>query len=330
MKNSINTEHKADAINNPEAYRLKSGVENKKIPLSSVEKLTEKQRVVYHLFFNDKLKVSDIAQRRNTSDKNIYKMLKSIIKKTSKNNHEAYRLKNSKPMVVENMLNLKKSNQKRLKKYWRYHNLHFVITPHFISKEYHSIRHNLGNYSIKYKGWVIHLNKATIELQTQRKWDFKASDIYQATEQAQRQFNLVLDIISKKYGFEVWREGIANIRLVQHHLARAPSEVANARGGAYLQIKNEKGKVWFIVDKSKIAEHEYVAQNCLQDSEKLEPYFNDLLNNQPPTLSETFKAVHLIALNQDAYNVNIVKHLEIMDKMGKTLDLIQQNLLRGK
>jgi hypothetical protein len=320
---------KLDEKKDLEALWYKSMVENEKRPVLSQKRLTSVEEEVLKFSIKEGLSVKDISHRRKTNIQNTYKILKNCYKKLSKNNKnmvEKYRYKTSKPIMVEKPHLLKKRDQNQLKKYWRYHNLHFVIKPTFLSPNYHLIRKQYGNYSIKYKGWVIHLNKETVEMQTAKKWDYKSLDLYEATDKAQHHFNMILNLVSKKYGFEVWKEGEANIRLVQHHLARSPSEIANAREGAHLQIRNEKGRVWFVVDKSKVAEHEYIDSNCLQDSEIIEPYFNDWLKNKPPTNSELLQYLTAVARNQDVYNENIKLHLKVIAEMGETMRAIREGL----
>lgn len=172
-------------------------------------------------------------------------------------------------------------------KNWRYHGLHFVIKPYYFFPRYKKIRKEKGNYGIEYRDWIIKLDNDMVQMQTRPLIDFADPDKWKVIRMAQDSFNRALREVSERFGFKVWKEKKANIRLVNGHLSRNPSEVANARAGEYLAIRGHDGKIWFTIDKSDGAEHEYRhPDRHLTDSEKIEPYFNDMLYDNPPKLTE--------------------------------------------
>lgn len=181
-------------------------------------------------------------------------------------------------------------------KKWRYHKLHFVIKPYYFYPRYEKIQKEVGNYGINYGDWVIFLNADVVQVKLRAGVDFSNPDKWQCTNMAQESFERVMRNITNQYGFEIWKERNCNIRLVDQHLARNPSELANAnekiRDGAYLQIRGHDGKVFFTLDKSKGAEHEYVhPDRALSDSEKIEPHLNDMIHTDAPVNSKLEEAM---------------------------------------
>lgn len=248
-----------------------------KEPSISSGDLSENEKEVLYLLTEEFLTIKQVSIRRQTSDKAVYQIVDRLVKKgyIDKQNFKA--LKKTPPCHLE----LEK--EKVVFKEWRYHNLHFVIKPFYFFPRYHKIRTEKGNYGINHREWVIKLHSDMVEIQLQALQDFSDVDKWMATRKAEESFNRTLREVSNKYGFGVFKEGKANIRLVNQHLAQNPSEVANSRNGEYLAIRDSyDGKIWFVVDQSKKAEHEYTkSDRALSDSEKIEPYFNDLLNKQP-------------------------------------------------
>jgi hypothetical protein len=172
--------------------------------------------------------------------------------------------------------------------FWRYHALHFVITPYYFYPKYTKVKESRGNYAIIEGDYKVKLHDHTIEMQLRQGIDYADEDKYIASEKAEKAFNYTLELIAHKYGFEVWKEGRASIRCVREHLARTNSPLAKARKGEYLAIRDHEGHVYFTIDKSKgLKEHEYIRNDrVMDDSERVEPYLNDFLYNQPLTNSQ--------------------------------------------
>jgi len=245
-------------------------------------KFTDVEVEVYHLLTDEYLTPKQVAIRRGVSSQSIYKIMSNLRVKgafISKGNNG---LKNTPPVGMKGF-----KNHVIITKLWRYHSLHFVIKPYYFYPRYHKIRNDLGNYGVNYREWVIKLHPDMVELQLKSQEDFSSPDKWAATRKAEQSFNRTLAEISNKYGFFVWKEGKINIKLVNQELALNPSELSNAREGDFLQIRGFDGYVWFKIDKSKGSEHEYShPERALGDSERVEPYLNDMLYNNPLTLSQ--------------------------------------------
>jgi len=237
---------------------------------------------VYHLLSDEYLTPKQISIRRGVSPQRIYKIIQSLRVKGAFISKGNKGLKNTPPVSMKGF-----KNHSIITKLWRYHSLHFVIKPYYFFPRYHKIRKDLGNYGVNYRDWVVKLHPDMVELQLKSHEDFSSPDKWAATRKAEDSFNRTLAEISNKYGFFVWKEGKINIKLVNQELALNPSELANARKGDFLQIRGVDGYVWFRIDKSKGSEHEYThPDRALGDSERVEPFLNDMLYNSPPTLSQ--------------------------------------------
>ncbi len=269
-------------------------------------KITKSEEDVF-ILLKESLTPKQIAEKLHISRQRVYKIIKQLKRK---NYIDAVR------NPIKDLKGFSKIKE------WRYHDLHFVIKPYYFFNKYYKIIKNIGNYGIKIREWIIKLHPTTIEIQLKKGCDFSSPDKWEATRKAETSFNRVLNEVSQRYGFLVWKEGKANIRLVNQELARNPSEVANARDGKYLSIKGIDGKVWFKIDRSKGAEHEYShPSRTLGDSEIIEPYFNDMLYNQPPTITQlTNILTELIKTNKEtAQGLNAVtKILQLQFKQPIT------------
>jgi len=248
----------------------------------SSPKLTQREVEVYELISEDFLTTQQISSRLQVSIRWVNKIKLDLKKKGYLDVSGFISSKNPTPVSLNGF-----KDHKITIKQWRLHKLHFLIKPYYFFPRYHKIRKEKGNYGINYREWMIKLHSDTVEVQLQAKEDFKDPDKWQAVLKCDYSFNRMLREVCNKFGFSVWKEGKANIRMVDHHLARNPSEIANARDGEHMIVRGEDGRVWFSIDKSKGAEHEYThADRALTDSETVEPYLNDWLYKNPPKNSD--------------------------------------------
>lgn len=265
--------------------------------------LTPAQFEVYHLLTDEFLTEKQIATRRGSSRQAVNRIIKKLKEKGLLNDVVAGGCKIDPPVSLKGM-----KNHNIIIKQWRYHALHFVVKPYYFFPRYHKIREERGGYGINYREWIIKLHPDMVEVQLKSGEDFADPDKWEATRKAEASFNRTLREVSEKFGFSVWKKNHVSIKLVNQELARNPSEIANTRNGEYLTVAGHDGKIWFKVDCSKGAEHEYShPERTLSDSEKIEPYFNDMLYNEPATLSQIMGTInqisqainHLARVNQE-------------------------------
>lgn len=270
------------------------------------QKLTKKQKEVYELYYNLGLSISSIAKRRQVT----YNSIKKIILKLKE---KGWIEKSFKQGAKKTMPSIMGGGQK----YYRYHNLHLVIYPYYFYKRYNDISKGFG---IPYGKWTVTFNKRNIEIQLKEKESFDSLDIEDCRKQAQEEVNSTIYKLSERYGFEVFKEGKVNIKLVNQHMAEVENGISKLVSQKF-EIIGKDSKVWLLIDKSTgFKELETVhSELCPDDMKLLEKYLNDWRNNTPPTNSELSMAIMNSLKLQGVYNENIKKHLSVLENMDISL-----------
>lgn len=244
----------------------------KKVPSTSddCKKLTPTQAEVLFLHSVEFLTSEAIAFRRHTTVRAVNKTL-ARLKKIG---------------ALKGLGNLGSSklggvSQKRSsdEMFWRLHNLHFVIKPFYFYPRYERMRDSLGGYSIEYRDWTVTFHEEVIEVREKKFHDFRDKDKFKSLAKGSDSFNRTLRELESKYGFIAGKEGKANIRLVDHHLAHVNSDFSkNVADDEHILIKGFDGKVWLCFDKSTgIKEEEYVhSKRAVSDSEIMSPMLNEV------------------------------------------------------
>lgn len=245
--------------------------------------LSEEQKEIYDLFFNQNLAVKQIAFRRGTSREAVYKILRKIKQK--------YGSDYTKHRGLQKQGYGSKCKPPKQKENWRFHGLHFIINPYYFYPRFQKIRKERGNYGIVHKQFTIMLYEDSIRIQSKKGIGWLDLDKFKAIQKAENDFNDFLSYAAKTYGFEFQKEGRISIKLISSELALENSKFSEK----YLETTKEntlivrdiKGKVCFLIDQSKsVPEHEYIGQNTITNSEKIEVYIQDFLYNNPLTNSQ--------------------------------------------
>lgn len=247
--------------------------------------LTERQALIYDMYYNQGLTQKDISIRLKISQQAISKSLKKSNKKKSSdlNNHMGLYKRDR---VIKGGLYKTPKN-----KVWRIHALIFIIKPFYFFPRYHKIRLERGNYGINHGQFTIMLYEDSVRIQSKEGISWRHEDKYKAVLFAEQDFNDFLKYVSKIYGFNYEKEGRVSIKQVSGELALEGSEFSEEYRDITkentLRCKDRNGKVCFIIDQSTgKPEHEYIGKNSFNNSEKFEHYLNDFLYNQPLTNSQ--------------------------------------------
>jgi hypothetical protein len=184
---------------------------------------------------------------------------------------------------------------------WRYHNLHFVITPYH---KYPRYQQNIGITDVPHGDWLVSVHKDIVEVQLRQQHDIKDVERWQCIEMTRDNFNKKLAYVANLYGFEYEKDKKTAIVCVNGHLAQENSDVAETRQGTHLLLYGEDGRAWFEIDTSHVQEHEYRhPQQHVQDSEVLEKHFNALRNQRVPTLEEVWRLVSFLVKDRQEGNM---------------------------
>lgn len=140
-----------------------------------------------------------------------------------------------------------------------------------------------------------------IEIYANKNREFIAEDIYKATEQSLEYWSRIIGIIQNDTRTLLIKERSQNIELVKEHYAQIGNELAQdieIRGDKLQVYATEDGKLWLLVDYSHgTPEFETTrADTGKPDMEKVIKHFQDMRDNDPPTLSE------ILAANKDTAN----------------------------
>jgi hypothetical protein len=289
-------------------------------------KLTIRQQEVLNLILKDKLTVPEISSRLEITRAMVYKYRKKLIKKGYLNDKFRGGLQNGMVDTIRGVT-----------KYWRLHDLHFVIEPFYFYERYEEIRLKKGNFGIPYDRWKIFLNTRNIELMLQDKKDIRGFNPYEVSAKAEKEFNNILERVSKEYGFEAYKNRKANIRLVNQHWAEVENEIAKEHKGQYLQIRGEDNKVWFVVDLSMKPqiEGEYVhSQRAKEDALTISKHLNILrkpetLNNEElqDFLSQNVKQTTFLTNYLTQLMQEINSHTSFIQASAKVLNISLERVM---
>lgn len=211
------------------------------------------------------------------------------------------------------------------KRYYRLHNLHFIITPYYFYERYKSY---IGKSLFQDK-WHIQINSKNIEFQTRSKASFDSQDIDECSRLCRYALEHALIRIEERIGCEIIKEGKLNVRLLNHHLAEVENGIAKLMKGKKLEIQDEDGKVWGIIDLSPtVPELETVDPIlAIDDQKKLQKHFNDMRKPDTPSNSELLSYLTDVAKNQTIYNENIKLHLEVLTEINKAIKELRSGVV---
>ncbi len=119
------------------------------------------------------------------------------------------------------------------------------------------------------------LYEDSIRIQSKKGTGWLDPDKFKSIQKAENDFNDFLNYAAQSYGFEFQKEGRISIKLISSELALENSKFSekylDTTKENTLIVRDIKGKVCFLIDQSKgVPEHEYIGQNTITNSEKIE------------------------------------------------------------
>jgi hypothetical protein len=277
-------------------------------------KLTKIQQQVLMLILNEHLNQSQIARRLQTSKQNVNQVVTRLrqLGVLDKQNHSAL---------------LRGVAVTHLSALWRYHHLHFTIHPYYFEPRYYKQR-KVSNI-FYYGDWRFRLHEDMIEMQIRELVDFQSATKWEALDKMFQSFNKYLNLVSNKYGFQVYKDMKATIKICNQHLECSNSGVAKGKGEGHIAIKGvHDNKTYFVFDTSKgTLNHEYTHPDlAISDSEKFEPFFNSIRTEPHYLPHESKYILDTIVNTQREYADQIKLHLKVQTETLETLKAIKDNL----
>jgi len=274
---------------------IKKKVEKKVESKGSV--LTKTETKIYHLLTQEYLSPKRIALRRKCSFQAVYKIIKQLKDKGIINKHF---------QGVEKSQCTLKPNQIRL------HGQEFNIKILWKDKRYKGI---MSRSNIIYiDGNTVRLFKDSIEVYSGH--SFFGDDPQSATSKSFGYWNKLFIRLENDLKVNLIKPRKQNIRMVKHHYSEVDNEYADEcekKGYKIRVFAREDSKLWFMIDNS-FNLHEAETQHpdsAKYDMEKIKEHFNDIRENNPPTITEIMGVINKIAKqnNETATGLNLVVKL---------------------
>lgn len=254
-------------------------------------KMTKTEAVVLSLFVDDYLTPKQIAIRRQTTDKAVYKILKNLRKKGL---ISIANKKVEKSRGTFQPFSTKMSTHSHL---IRLHGQEYHVRILYKDKRYEKIRKSCNLIQIGES--TIKLYDRAIEIYIKR--SFEAEDVNKATADSLKYLDRLLARLENDCKIILVKPRNQNIKLVNQHYAEINNELSQHCHNTAQKIRiytNDDGKLWFIIDNS-LNLHE--AETSHPDTAKrdmgetVKPFFNDLRDNNPPKPSEQWKIISALA-----------------------------------
>ena len=252
--------------------------------------LTEKEREVYHYLTHDFLTPGQIAVRRQTSKNAVYKIIQRLKQKEILN--KAF----SRVEKIESTIQPFRNGI-------RLHGQEFNIQ---ILYKDHRYKEKIKKHSnlLYIDGNTIRLYKNSIEVYGEK--SFLADSVDKATANSMSYWQRFLSRLENDLDIILMKPRAQNIRLVNAHYSEIHNELAkdcNIKSEKIRIYSKDDGKLWFLIDNSfNLHEAETVhPETSTHDmGEIVKPFFNDLRDNRPPTLSEIMNLVNtIVKVNQE-------------------------------
>jgi hypothetical protein len=235
--------------------------------------LTEKEQRVMSLIETENLSTSKLARRLKLSQGRVSQIKHSLEEKGYLGLNKNL---NPMPMVMPS-------------KYFRLHDLHVITKPYYF---YDRFKKDIGK-SYYYDKWHIFINTENIEFQTKKKASFDSIDIDECVRDFRASLERAIANVQDTAGCEILRDRRLNIKLVNQHIAEVNNGIAKLVKDKKLEITDENGEVWLVVDKSnKALELEEVHPiKAVDDAHKLEPHMNAMRKENSPTVIDLGKCI---------------------------------------
>lgn len=232
------------------------------------------EKEILLLLTDEFLTPKQIAIRRNTSVQAVYKVIKRLQKKGLFDGG-LNRVEKSQPTF-------KPLNQIRL------HAQEFNIKILYKGEKY--IRIFKSANLINIDGNSIRLYTNSIEVYSGQ--SFYSEDEQKATADSMKYFTRLFARLEHELKIIILKPRTRNIKLVNAHYAETNNELAKECENKAEKIRiytNDDGKLWFLLDNSlnlheSEAVHPHTSKQDMQEA--VRPFFNDLRDNSPPTLSQ--------------------------------------------
>lgn len=274
-------------------------------------------REVLNLLTIDFLTPQEIAQRRKTSVRAVYKVIAKLREKGMFD-------------TGLNQVNLSRSTEpfsEPLEKQQRLHGQEWNIK--IISKSEKYIKTKKQANTIYLDGNTLRLYNDSIEVYSGQ--SFFEKDEQRATALSLAYWERFFARMEHEFGVILKKQRVQNINLVNQHYGETNSEVAidALKKNQKFRIQtSDDGKLWFTIDNSwNLKEMETLhPETAKQDMTKVQKQVNDWRDHDPPTNSQLAGHIHGLVQTQTMFQNNIKTHFEVLDGIKKAVQDLSESV----
>lgn len=276
---------------------------------------------VLNMLTIDFLTPQEIAQRRKTSIRAVYKVIKKLREKGLFDGGL-------------NQVNLYQSTEpfsEPLDRQIRLHGQEWNIK--IISKSEKYIKAKAQANTIYLDGNTLRLYNDSIEVYSGQ--SFFEKDEQRATAVSLSYWERFFARLEHEFGVIIIKPGVPNINLVNQHYGETNSEMAKdalKRGQKFRIQTEDDGKLWFTIDNSwNLKEMETLhPETAKPDMTKVQKQVNDWRKYDPPTNSELATNIQGLINVQNYHAKNIETHIGAIQKLGNAVEELTDIVKRLK
>lgn len=286
------------------------------------DKLTRTETEVLSLLTDEFLSPKKIAIRRKTTARAVQMIISILRKKGALNT--ANKATEKKPSLFRD--DLRRSDgffisSGQSSHYIRLHRQEFRVRLLFRDERYVAVR-NKANV-IVVDGNTVRLDKDSVEVYSGH--SFVGDDVTRVTAESFRYWGRFFVRLEQELKVLLVKAGHQNVKLVNHHYSEVNNELAkecNVQADKIRVYGTEDGKLWFLIDNSfNLSEAETVhPQDAARDmADVVRPFFNDLRENRPGTLSDVVAVIGEIARSSREVSEKNEQIAALLKLMANTL-----------
>lgn len=288
-----------------------------------MEKLSPIQRQILRLTVVDGLTVKQIANRRGTTEAAVYKIIRKLKKKGYAKYISQWGLtKTDPPLTIQPPTN-------KLQHGIRLHGQEFNCKILWKSPAYDKLLRSKN--LIYFDNNTVRLYRDSVEVYSAEHREWLAEDEQRATALSMRYWSSFFGQLEQRLHVILIKGMNTRIRQVNAHYAEINNELAKDANDRKVRISifgTDDAKLWFKIDNSwQLNEAETLhSDRSKQDMQQIKRFFNDVRDNNPPTVTELTKIIHDVAVNQQMYAENIVAHIAAIQQLGHGVEKLTKLL----
>jgi len=293
-------------------------------------KITKTEKEIYRLLIIENLTISQIVDRRKTSDKAVYKIIKNLQRKGI--------IKRGKytPNFLTDVLQTPDQKKDFINLLFRYHGNEYNISILEKSQFYEKLRKRKN--LIYLEGNTIRLYEKSLEIYQNQSESFIGATVQEAVSKAQNYFTRLFWKLEDRLRITIIKGQGSRIKQVRGHLSEINNELAreyNKRKLIFKVFGTKDNKLWFHIDNSfNLNEAEAVhGERHKEDMERVQQFFNDIRDNEIMLPSQISAAVGEILNFNKEYAENFKSHVAAINTLSASVrelnEIIKEMRKRG-